>query len=524
MLQHAVLSLMSLFSLALALQIASGATAAAPDSVWSPFEHPWTAQLGVEATSQDADSWALLGLPARMLVTWNGALPREAHEGELWSGRGLSTSLRGGVGLRHGVFVAVLAPEIAWAQNRPFDLLQTRDTTRSPFATPLNISGPHSLDLPLRPGMFDLTRLTLGWSALYAEVPVAKLGGRLRGGVSASPLAWGPSWRNGLLLSVHGPGIPRVFVEGQHATAWGQAHWQLFSGVLTESPFFDRVSSNDQRLLGGAALSFAPRWLSDVTLGFGRLAMLPSGGTITAGELFAAPFQGSSYAVRTLDDGTVVPPEADALAMVFARWYQPQHGVTLGAEIAWQEPPTGLRDLLTRAAHTRAFTLSAQWMPPAQSRWAGRYARLEVTSLDLERVRADRPAPVDFYSGRAAIQGFTQRGRLLGAVVGPGGQSVWAEAGLPATEWLTIGGHLGWSRFNNDAFARERWRNFNRRESAIEVGGRVDVGWRGQRVRLEGGVQRRANFLLQNGFANPLGIRTISPVNPFVTLAVDWNP
>lgn len=519
---------MSLLSLALALQLSLPVTATTPDSVRSPFVHPWqvelqSAMLQADLDRPDGDGLRLVALPARLRLGWNGELPREAHESELWVGRGLSTSLRGGVGMRRGPFVLLLVPEIAWSQNRPFDLLASRDSTRSAFASPLNTSGVHSLDLPLRPGMHALARMSPGWSALYADVAIDQLAGRVRGGLTASPLAWGPSWRNGLLLSVHGPGIPRIFVEGEHVTSWGTAHWQLFGGVLTESLFFDRDATNDQRALGGAALAFAPVWLPGIQLGFGRLSLQPTGGTLSLGELLASPFRGSAYASRTHENGSVVPPQADALAMAFARWSHAEHGVTLGIEMAWQEPPTGLRDLLSHSAHTRAFTLSAQWQPPEAHPWAG-YARVEVTSLDLERVRFDRPAPADFYSGRAAIQGFTQRGRLLGAVVGPGGQSLWAEAGMPVTAWLTAGAHLGWSRFNNDAFTRERWRNFNRRDSALEAGLRVGLDWRGQQLVVEGGAQRRINYLFQNGFANPLGIRTVSLTNPFVSLAFDWRP
>ena len=454
-------------------------------------------------------------LPARLAVFFNGAIPRAANDGALWSGRGLSTSLRAGFRVSRGPLVVVIAPEILWTQNSPFEVFSGETLTRSSFSSPFHPEGVHSMDLPLRRGSRSAFELGPGGSGVFLDL--SRPG--ITVGLTAAPTWWGPSVRNALLLSHQAPGIPRVFTSGRHSTALGRVEWNWFTGVLTESPYFDRDPSNDRRSLGGVAVALSPRVLKGLTVGAGHLGLMPWEGSSAPGvaTLVGLAFRGGDLYP---DDGETA--EIDALSMLFASWSIPESGFEFGLEVAWQEAPGTLDDWLTKWAHTRAVTLSFQWRALPGSAGAGWYAEGESTSLDQTRTRYDVAHPPDFYSGRADPHGFTQRGQLLGALAGPGGQSVWAEAGRRISPFVEVGIFAARHRYENDAATRQQYFNFRRRDAAIEGGVRVRAEAGTVLLNLTAGAQHRVNYLFQNGGANPLGLRTVDVTNPFMTLSMDW--
>lgn len=457
----------------------------------------------------------VIRLPLRARSIWNGELPRPANDGALWAGRGLSFAVEAGVGLRTGPMVVVLAPELLASRNRPFEVLAGKDSLRSRFSSPFHGVGPHSMDLPLRHGMEPTVRIHPGSSALWFESPEWGV----RTGVTAAPLWWGPSLRNALLISHQAPGIPRAFASGLHATRWGTAEWQWWTGLLVESRFFDRDETNQRRSIGGIGVALSPAALPGWSFGGGRLVVAPELETqgFDAGALLESAFRSASL----WGEGGAAP-EADALSMLFVAWEDRARGLRVSAEGAWQELPGGLRDWLTAWSHTRATTVALEWAPPAGSPSEGWYVAAEAASLDQTRVKYGEPAPPDFYSGRADPAGFTHHGQLLGAPAGPGGQEVWIEAGRRAGPVERAGLYLSRARIENDAVAREPALNFSRRDAALEGGVRVRGAWRGVRMEAEAGVQRRFNYLFQNGRANPLGLRTVNVTNPHLSLGVEW--
>ncbi len=455
-------------------------------------------------------------LPARLAVYGNGALPRAENDGALWSGRGMSWSLTSGLRTRVGPLVVVLAPELLWSQNAPFEIVSGQTDHRSTFSSPFHPEGRNSLDLPLRRGSRALSAVGPGSSGVFA----AFAGGSVVTGVTAAPAWWGPSVRNALLLSHQAPGVPRVFASGRHQPGFGRVEWNWFTGVVTESPFFDRNPSNDRRSLGGFALALSPRLLGGLTLGGGHLALMPWEGSKTpgVGTLLGLPFRGDG-----LDPADGEAPAVDALTMLFVAWSKPDHGVRFGVEAAWQEPPETLDDWLTKWAHTRAVTVSFRWRAPPGAPGDGWYAEGENTSLDQTRTRFDVPHPPDFYSGRADPHGFTHQGQLLGALAGPGGQGLWVEVGRRVAPNAEVGVFVARNRYENDAAARQEYFNFTRRDVALEGGARVRGRSAYLLVELAFGIQQRMNYLFQNGQGNPLGLRTIDVANPFLTLALDWT-
>ena len=91
--------------------------------------------------------------------------------------------------------------------------------------------------------------------------------------------------------------------------------------------------------------------------------------------------------------------------------------------------PHSIRELLEVPQNTQAYTIGLQWVNPQPS---GGQLRLqgELTYLEQTQFTANRPTQ-DYYTGQAATQGFTERGQVLGAAIGPGASSQFVGA-----DWL----------------------------------------------------------------------------------------
>jgi len=218
-------------------------------------------------------------------------------------------------------------------------------------------------------------------------------------------------------------------------------------------------------------------------------------------------------------DGLEGSPGSDHLTAVFGRWIFPKSGFEMYAEWSRTEFPGSVREWLTTPHHTQGYTVGLQWIGQKGSDESYLRAQLELTGLDQNRVRFDRSEPPDYYTGRAAPQGLTQRGQVLGAAIGPGGSSQWLAIDYFRAQW-SAGGFLARTRWDNDALFRQRHVNFFRHDFSLMTGVRASFTLGDLDVRAEWTVGKRFNYLFQQGRANPGGFRTIDIWNNTLDLYV----
>lgn len=457
------------------------------------------AQLGAPAedtlaTQRDGTTPGALHLVLpTVFLSLNSSLPDGGNDGALWAGRGINLSATGGIALsrtirEHVVDIALL-PSVTYSQNLRFSVFPGREPGRSPYSSPWHI-GDVSADLPLRFGDRSLVAVGLGQSAVTIHAADVDFG------ASAANEWWGPGIRNTLLLSDNAAGVPRLFVRTARPirTGAGSIEARAFIGALTESPFFDYVSENDTRSLSGVLVTFRPAGDSALTIGLSRAVMAPvsSPGEVLLHVLdFVLPRPG-------MDDSTnvnVSRPSTDAITSLFARWVFPASGFEAYAEWARTALPRSLREALETPGGTQGYTLGLQWVSTPE---AGRFVRLqgEVTDLEQTQVRADQPVR-DFYTSRASPQGFTQRGQILGAQVGPGGSTQFLAVDLMRPRW-NGGVFVGRTRTENDALYRQPDASLVRHDVTIFSG--IRGGLRLSRADLssELTIGRRFDYLFQN--------------------------
>jgi hypothetical protein len=451
---------------------------------------------------------AVLG-PALDLV-WNSDLPFSLNQGPLWAGRGLNAMLIAGARLAYGRFDIVLAPQFTYSENLDFQILPRRDPLRSQFASPWHLRD-QSADLPLRFGDAPLALLHPGQSSVTVRA------GGLRFGAASENEWWGPGIRNAIVMSSNAEGFPRVFLatDAPRETAIGSFEGRWILGALTESLFFDRLPENDLRSLSGAIVSYRPRWEPDLTIGLSRV--------VYAATDDRAAIAGNALDVFTWWEHQVVPPDStirdparlqalladlppphprEQMLSLFGRWILPGDGVEVYAEWARVALPTSLRDLVSEPHHSQGYTVGLQWARPLRDRALLRL-QAELTNLEESSTFNNRPVP-GFYVSGGVPQGYTHRGRTIGAAIGPGASSQWLSSDHLAPRWR-LGFFFGRIRWDNDVYFRGRNRLEVGHDVSLFGGVRAGVRLLGSEVIAELTPANRYNYLFQNALLEPGG-------------------
>jgi len=421
-------------------------------------------------------------------VTYNSQLPFSIDDGALWAGRGLSTSIAAGVRAAIGPLSLSFAPELVAEQNRVFQVLPSNTAGRSPFASPWH-SGLESADLPLRFGTQPRVELFPGQSWIeLGEGPVGV-------GVSSDNQWWGAAMLNAIVMSNNAPGIPQAFVRSRRpiATPIGDVEFRWIIGALTESQFFDTLANNDLRSLNGIVATLRVPFDSGLTLGVERTVYAP---VSSSGVILSHAFDVITRWNQTPDTLSPAPKHpTDQLLGLFGRWVFPSAGFEAYAEWAKLFPP-GLREMLVAPQLHQGYTLGLQWVNPLRR---DRLVRVQGELSTLEQTPAEpRIRMPSFYTSRFVPQGYTQRGQVIGAAIGPGSSSQWLAGDYIAPTWRA-GIELGRIRWDDDAYYRTpNSEEFVAHDVSIFAGLRGGATVYRTNIDADLVTMKRLNYLFQN--------------------------
>ena len=394
------------------------------------------------------------------------ALPYSPNDGALRAARGLNTAITAGFVASIGPARLVVAPQFLAEQNRPYQVIQYPQNAvpgRSIWANPFHPL-PESIDLPLRFGDQSHQRLDPGQSSLTLTL------GGMEVGAATENLWWGPGIRNALVLSNNAAGFPHLLARPARPfnTPLGVIDFDAILGQLHESEYFDHDGSNDTRSLAGGALSWRPDERSGLQLGASRLRM---GGT--AGH--------------------------DQMSSLFGRWAFPTAGFETYFEWARFEDPTSLRDLLEFPNHAQGYTYGLQWARPVATHRTFRF-QAEVSYLEPSASIRLRPVRTS-YTSIAVPQGFTNRGEVLGAAIGPGSSSQWLAADVFQPRWH-IGTFAGRIRYDDGTLFGPLVPELRRQDVTLLLGLRGGANVRGMGISIEYTDAARLNYLFQGYIDN----------------------
>jgi hypothetical protein len=393
---------------------------------------------GYAADADDLPSIELL--PVRVRTLYNSAYPLNVNTGPVWAGVGVSTTLEAGAELRLGPLHAAFYPVLAFQQNRSFLTRQLDGRGVSPF----RYAGSPGIDWPQRHGDDAFWTVHPGQSVIRVE------GWGLTAGVSTENLWIGPAQRAALMLSSSAPGFPHVFLSTARPlrSPVGSLEAQFFWGRLSESDWFDNVPENDHNLLVGTTLAWQPSFLPGLFLGAHRSFIV----TWDQPE-WTTPLD---YIINPYLDLRGNPPGDNKLMSVFGRWVLPASEFEVYGEWAREDGWGAWVDLLREADHSQAFMLGLQKLTVAGSttlRWWGELANLQHSLV----VRGGRGTQTLYVHGEL-MQGYTHRGQLLGAWIGPGSRSQILGVDVHYGG-RTTGAAIERVRFDSDAYYNQ-WARF----------------------------------------------------------------
>ncbi len=394
---------------------------ASREAVCADAAFPWPAF----AEPQSSEPPSLRALPVRLSSTWSSTYPTGENDGLLWSGRGVSQLLSGGVALRYGPLSAAVAPELAWSENRAFDTVPNGRPGELRFGNPYY--GNDAIDLPQRFGAGPLATWSPGQSYLRVERWNAALG------LSSENLWLGPGIRNSIVLSSAGPGFPHVFAgTSRPGDIWiGKAEALLFWGRLARTRF---VAGGGHPLVSGLAASYEPRFIPGLHLGLGRVILQPWDGLRFRDYL--AVFQ--SFEKQSLQSwyGPAGDNARDnQLASVFGRWVFPSAGLEIYGEWAREDHNWSWESTIREPDRSQAYLLGLQKI----FRAGGRLVRFQAEIADLQELAGlGSPRGTAVYYVHGNDLGYTNRGQLLGAWIGPG-----ADSQTVAVDVFHRGGRIG---------------------------------------------------------------------------------
>jgi hypothetical protein len=408
------------------------------------------------STSSASDSLPS-GRPASFLVVApharfisNGQLPYSMNDGALWAGRGNNASIVGGARVEAFGWRLFALPEWTYSENRQYDVTVSpvfpqRPSARSLWSSPFHTQA-QSIDLPIRFGNHPINRLRPGQSSLIFSRRSEEIG------ISTENEWWGPGIQNALLLSNNAPGFAHLFLRTRSPlqTRIGTVEARWLVGALTESSFFDTITTNDVRSIALLGISVQPRGTTGLTLGAARSVYSPATGYGQAASRFLDVFRdvGQPDAVPLAD--TVERSGPDQLLSLFARWASTDGGFEVYAEWGRAEFPLSLRDFAEQPNHSQGYTIGFQRIGEPLHHLNGRL-RLQAEATLVQQSTTFRFRDLgSWYTSRSVPQGYTNQGQVLGAAIGPGSSSQWVafdRLGVP----FDVGVYVNRIRWLEDA-------------------------------------------------------------------------
>jgi hypothetical protein len=210
--------------------------------------------------------------------------------------------------------------------------------------------------------------------------------------------------------------------------------------------------------------------------------------------------------------------QGDRMLLLFGRYAAPRAGMRVYLEVATPRPAGRLRDWLTVPGEQLAYQFGVEKVirrPAVQ--WL-----LHTEMMNLEHgIQVRERAPHDFYTGYGTPHGWTQRGQLLGAGVGPGGQMQWLSVDRISGRWH-VGAYGERVRWNNEALARQYLPTYYRHDvtlrGGIRGGMRTRIAGQPYYVALDASLGKRLNYLFQN--TTFIEYRTVDVVVPQLRLTL----
>lgn len=350
------------------------------------------------ATSDSSQNKMMI-LPLEWRQKYNTHHPYGWNDGIMIPSKGYQTAISGGLFFKSGIFNIQLRPEYLFAENKSFT------------EYPVNYNGN---DVPQRFGNQSYQDFSWGQSRVGIDL------GPVSFALSNENLWWGPGLKNSILMSNTAKGFKHLTLNTSRPiqTFIGSFESQIIAGNLENSGFLYPEMDKD-RYFTALAFNYQAKWLPGIFLGLTRSFQTYSENLETFGDYIPLfrPYQ----KVRDKNQNDFGRDGNDQLTTIYARWLLKKTHAEVYFEYGKNDNSFNLRDFYLSPQHSRSFLFGFRKLVVLDA-LDNEHLEIgfEATQLSQSIDRILREAG-SWYRHFEILQGHTNRGEVLGAGIGPGG-------------------------------------------------------------------------------------------------------
>ncbi len=429
-------------------------------------------------------------LPVDFNINYSSHHPYNRNNGSMITNAGYQQLLSAGLFFELGPLSIQLKPEHIYAENKDYDGFWEGhyDVIWARRYMLWNY-----IDTPERFGETAYKKTTFGQSSIRLNYKALSLG------LSSENIWWGPSTRNGVMMSNNAQGFNHITLNTRRPikTMIGNFEFQFVTGRLEPSGFdppntertnagtklfVPKINQNgktgDWRFFQGYSFTYSPKWISGLHLGLIRWTQMY--GALFEGKYWWISedprFKGASIGwfpifnnfLRKNDKVEPFESETDQAASGFFRWVWEDSKAEIYGEFNHNDSKFNFRDLLSDSDHSRAVTLGIRKLFDSKKDRGQFEFHWEWTQMEQTASRLVRNAS-SWYMHSRVYHGFTNNGEVIGAGIGPGSNSQYFSISK-INENQRLGGAVEIIDQDNDfyymAFGdsndfRRYWKDFN---------------------------------------------------------------
>jgi hypothetical protein len=377
-------------------------------------------------------------LPIDYNIEFNSHHPYNRNNGSMRPNRGYQHIISAGIYAEIGPLSIQLKPEYLFSENKDFEKFGEGPNGHYPIIWAKRYKLWNKIDLPERFGEKSISKTLIGQSSVRLNYKGLSLG------ISNENIWWGPSIRNSIMMSNHARGFKHITFNTTKPiiTKIGNFEWQVISGRLESSRYKPSNSdfqyagtniyipkinqngvTNDWRFLQGYAITYSPKWVKGLSLGFIRWVQAYSAlfeGKYTWMKGNPSWFPAFSNLFRKNDKFEDYEAQTNQAAGVFLRWLWNDSKAEIYVDYHHNDSKLNIRDLLLDSDHSRAVTVGLQKVFEISSDnylFSWEWTQMEQTASRLIRNAGS------WYEHSWTYDGYTNEGEVLGAGIGPGSNS-----------------------------------------------------------------------------------------------------
>ena len=341
-------------------------------------------------------------LPITFIQQYNTHHPYGWNDGSMIPAKGYQTLLTGGFYAAFGPLEIQCQPEFVYAANKVYEDNGDYGSNSSKA----------------------YRKIFAGQSSLRLST------GSVSVGISTENLWWGPGRESSLLMSNNAPGFGHIFFKSRKPaqTPVGSFEWQLIGGKLTadDNLAYENFNlkpanlPNDWRYLNAVVLSYQPKWVPGLFVGFTRAIQIYHRdldlGSKSILEKYI-PVLALAFQKSNVQDDDA--KRRDQLASFFMRWLFAKANAEFYLEFGFNDYGVNVRDYVMAPTHSAAYLAGVKKIFLLQQPSSRLEFGFELTQMSQSPDYLVRDAG-NWYVHNQVLQGYTNNNQIMGAGAGLG--------------------------------------------------------------------------------------------------------